>query len=559
MSMWRYIGSVLAVMLAVSGCVREEEALSDDGSNPIGDNPPSTLAITPPDATSGEATGPITMLVIGQATASGGDGSYTYSNDAPAVGFGLGASIVNWTVEDGTGATATATQNVTVSDTTSPTVSEPADMQVESTGNLTIVNIGTATASDLVDSNPVITNDMPAAGFPMGTTAVLWTATDASNNVATATQMVTVAAPTGGALAITAPANITQEATAQLSVVMLGAATITGGDPPVMIADDAPANGFPVGTTTVTWTATDSMMATASATQQVTVTDTTAPQLNEPNDVTANQGAQLGNTVVNLGTATATDIVDPAPVISNNAPANGFPVGTTTVTWTAQDASGNSTTATQFVTVNAFGTELCSAMVQDFQNTIYPLMDSTDPLLCNGCHTGATPLATPNGFAFPNVPPTAGDFEVFRTVANIDSAGESLVTVKARGGATHAGGDRFPNGNNDPDFVTLSDFVARTRNCQPDPAPGSETVMLGTGYEQLHRVVSTLASRVPTQDEVNLVAAANDQVAIDAALNAVIDGLMNEPAFYARVKELYNDLLLTNKEFRKKQPSGRQF
>ncbi|MDH3747743.1 MAG: HYR domain-containing protein, partial [Gammaproteobacteria bacterium] len=463
MSMWRLTYSVLAVMLAISGCVREEEAISGNGSPPIGNDP--TLEITPPTAIGAEATGPITMVNVGQATAIGGDGSYTFSNDAPANGFVVGMTVVNWIVQDGNGAAASATQNITVSDTTAPTVNEPADMQVESTGMLTIVDIGTATASDMVDANPAITNDMPAAGFPMGTTAVMWTATDSSGNAGTAMQMVTVSAPSNGPLAITAPANVTQEATAPLSVIMLGAAVVTGGELPVMITNDAPANGFAVGATTVTWTATDSMLATATAVQQVTVTDTTAPQLIVPADVTADQGPNLGDTMVNLGTATASDVADPAPVVSNDAPANGFPVGATTVTWTATDVSGNTSTATQEVTVNAYVAEQCSALLPDFQNTIYPIMDRVNPLTCNGCHTGAAPMPTPNGFAFPNDPPNAADLDVFRTVALIDSGTESLITVKARGGDNHVGGDRFPNGVNDPDYVTLSDFVSRSRNC----------------------------------------------------------------------------------------------
>lgn len=508
----------------------------------------SVLQMTAPTAISAEATGPLTTVNVGQATATGGDGAYTFSNDAPAAGFSLGTTVVNWTVQDGAGANDSATQDVTVTDTTAPTVTAPADVQADSAGALTMVNIGTATASDLVDNNPAISNDAPAAGFPEGTTVVTWTATDASGNAATATQMVTVSPPSNGPLVITAPANITQEATAPLSVVQLGAATITGGEPPVMINDNAPANGFPVGVTTVTWTATDSLMATATATQQVTITDTTAPQLTAPGDVSADQGPGLGDTNVNIGTATATDIADPNPTVTNDAPANGFPVGTNTVTWTATDAGGNSTTATQTVTVNAYVAEQCSALVPDFENTIYPIMDSTNPLRCNGCHTGATPLITPNGFAFPNNPPTAADFEVFRTVANIDSGNESMITVKARGGAVHTGGDRFPDGLNDPDFVELVDFVSRARNCVPDPGSNGEKVMLGTGYEQLHRIVSTLGSRVPTQSEINLVATANDQAAIDAALDPIMDGLMNEAAFYTRVAETYNDLLLTDKE-----------
>ena len=53
---------------------------------------------------------------------------------------------------------------------------------------------------------------------------------------------------------------------------------------------------------------------------------------------------------MNIGTATATDICDPNPTVTNDAPPS-FPFGTTIVTWTAADVSGNSATATQNVTV----------------------------------------------------------------------------------------------------------------------------------------------------------------------------------------------------------------
>lgn len=507
------------------------------------------LQITAPAAVSAEATGPTTVVNIGQATAVGGDGTYTFSNDAPANGFNLGTTVVTHTAQDGAGATDTATQDVIVSDTTAPTIAAPADVMADSTGALTLVNIGTATATDLVDGNPTVSNNAPANGFPEGTTVVTWTATDASGNAATATQMITVSPPAPGPLVVTAPANITQEATATLTAVTLGNATAVGGTPPTTVVNDAPANGFPVGQTTVTWTATDSAMMTATATQTVTITDTTAPALSVPADVTADQGSTLGNTTVTLGNATATDLADPNPAISNNAPAGGFPVGTNTVTWTATDASGNMSSATQTVTINAYVAEQCSALVPDFEGTIYPIMNSANPARCVGCHTGPNPLMTLNNFGFPNDPPTAVDFETFRIVANIDSGNESLITVKVRGGASHTGGDQFPDGMNDPDYVEFSDFVTRARNCEPDPGSGgTEKVILGTGYEQLHRVVTTLGARVPTQDEINLVATANDQVAIDAALGAIIDGVMNEEAFHSRVKEMYNDLLLTDKD-----------
>ena len=106
--------------------------------------------------------------------------------------------------------TASAMQDVAVSETTAPTIVAPADVQVDSTGTLTMVNISTATATDLVDSNPNISSNAPGCGFPKGVTSVTWTATGASGNIATATQMFYISAPSNGPLAITAPTDISQ-------------------------------------------------------------------------------------------------------------------------------------------------------------------------------------------------------------------------------------------------------------------------------------------------------------------------------------------------------------
>ena len=55
-------------------------------------------------------------------------------------------------------------------------------------------------------------------------------------------------------------------------------------------------------------------------------------------------------TAVNLGSPTVSDICDPSPTVTNSAPAL-FPLGVTTVTWTAKDASGNVSSAQQKVAV----------------------------------------------------------------------------------------------------------------------------------------------------------------------------------------------------------------
>ncbi|MDQ6980583.1 MAG: HYR domain-containing protein, partial [Ghiorsea sp.] len=143
------------------------------------------------------------------------------------------------------------------------------------------------------------------------------------------------------------PINI--EATGLQSNVTLGAVTATDSlGNPITVTNNAPAT-FPVGTTTVTYTATDIYGNIATTTQAVIVADTTVPTINIQQAAVTIE-AISAQTTVNLGTVTATDLVDGAITSTNNAPAT-FPLGITTVTWSATDAAGNTATAQQQVTV----------------------------------------------------------------------------------------------------------------------------------------------------------------------------------------------------------------
>jgi hypothetical protein len=79
-------------------------------------------------------------------------------------------------------------------------------------------------------------------------------------------------------------------------------------------------------------------------------TDTTAPTLNLPADITAEATSGAGAAV--SYTVTATDNVDPNPTVSCT-PASGstFPLSTTTVNCTATDASGNQSSGSFTITV----------------------------------------------------------------------------------------------------------------------------------------------------------------------------------------------------------------
>ena len=111
---------------------------------------------------------------------------------------------------------------------------------------------------------------------------------------------------------------------------------------PTPVCVPAVGDALPLGTTTVACSATDSGGLEATGSFDITVVDTTAPTLaGMPADRSITTAAAAGATVT-FTTPTASDLVDAAPAVQC-APASGslFPVGSTTVTCTARDASGN--------------------------------------------------------------------------------------------------------------------------------------------------------------------------------------------------------------------------
>ncbi len=171
-------------------------------------------ALTLPSDITEEATGPSGAVVTFSASATDiVDGSRPVTC-SPASGstFGLGTTTVNCSAFDTRGNTANGNFNVTVQDTTPPTLSLPSDITEEATGPSGAVVTFSVTATDIVDTTPAV-SCTPASGstFALGTTFVDCSATDASGNTATGSFNVIVVDTTPPTLNL--PANITEEAT----------------------------------------------------------------------------------------------------------------------------------------------------------------------------------------------------------------------------------------------------------------------------------------------------------------------------------------------------------
>ena len=126
----------------------------------------------------------------------------------PASGstFPLGATTVTSVATDNAGQVASGTFTVTVVDTTPPAISVPADISTNATTATGATVTFATSAIDLV-SGSVATTSVPASGsvFPIGTTTVTTTATDAAGNRASKTFNVTVTVPAIGAQESRAP------------------------------------------------------------------------------------------------------------------------------------------------------------------------------------------------------------------------------------------------------------------------------------------------------------------------------------------------------------------
>jgi len=228
------------------------------------------------------------------------------------------------------------------------TTDEPATSKVT-------YSTSTPVTSAIVSSSTLVTShSLELANLTASTTYYYYVeSADEYGSIASSTEQsfTTLSAPDTIPPIITAPADQTFEATGPETTPILTQATSTD------IVDPSPTityepHSFAVGTTTVTWTATDASGNSATTTSQVSITDLTPPTIiNTPTDITQ-EAASSSGVVVNYTLPTATDLVDvTVPVTCTLISGSTFALGTTTVNCSATDSHSNTATSSFNVTV----------------------------------------------------------------------------------------------------------------------------------------------------------------------------------------------------------------
>ncbi|MBI4901127.1 MAG: HYR domain-containing protein, partial [Actinobacteria bacterium] len=257
--------------------------------------------------------------------------------------FALGSTAVTCTAKDGSNNSQTSSFGVNVADTTAPVFAQPGDKTVEATSHEgAIVDFSSPDASDAVAGTiHGVCSPLSGSTFKVGDTTVACTASDGKNTGRTSfvVHVVDTTPPD-----LTVPGNMTIEATSAAGATVTYTASATDIVDGTVAVSCSPQSGstFSLTTTTVTCTATDAAGNPATKSFTVTVKDSTPPTLvNLPADKTV-QGNTAGGANTWFTPPTATDTVDPRPVVTCDNPESGFyPLGATKVACTATDASGN--------------------------------------------------------------------------------------------------------------------------------------------------------------------------------------------------------------------------
>ena len=314
-----------------------------DTTAPVISNCPTDITI--------EATSSCQAIVSWTAPTATDNCSATLSVDhGPGTSFPFGTTLVTYKATDPSNNTITCSFNVNVKDTTAPVISNcPTDITIEATSScLAMVSWTPPTTTD--NCSATISGDHSlGTSFPFGKTLVTYTATDPTGNKSTCTFNVNVKDTTSPVIG-GCPSDIVMSIAECESTVTWGAPTVTDNCHASIQSSHQPASVFPLGTTVVTYTATDDAGNKTTCTFNVTLKNTQAPVISGcPDNITVH--AYDESVSVTWTAPQATPLCGNLLTQLNYQPGESFNVGVTEVTYEFEDGTKNKTQCSFNVTV----------------------------------------------------------------------------------------------------------------------------------------------------------------------------------------------------------------
>ncbi|MBK7239039.1 MAG: HYR domain-containing protein [Flavobacteriales bacterium] len=307
--------------------------------------------------------------------------------------FPVGTTLVRFRATDSSGNFSICTFTVTVVDNQAPTLTDcPTDMNVSADANTcgALVTFDSPTFSDNCTVTLSQTGPVSGSVFPIGDTPVQFIATDAAGHTATCSINVHVE-DTSSPTFTYCPGTIT--ATSDIG----SCGAIVNYTPPeasdnctlVLSVPPAVSSGsfFPVGTTMVTYTASDGINPTVECSFTVEVSDNQDPAIIDmPNNIDVTTDPNGCGATVTWVEPTANDNCS-AALVADHVSGDVFPIGSTVVTYTADDGS-NTTSESFLITVTDLEIPSISCSID-----VELIMDAT---YCNVLMPVAMAIATGN-------------------------------------------------------------------------------------------------------------------------------------------------------------------
>ena len=350
----------------------------------------------------------------------------------------IGQNLVSLSATDASGNTGAAGAIVTVLDTISPSINNlPANITAYSVAGQcgATVNWTAITGSDNCSVSSVSTSTSSGSFFPKGLSTVSVTVNDGSGNSSSSSFTINVL-DTIAPVFTSAATNISVSPNAGScdATVTWTAPTATDNCSAVSYTfSQASGSTFPVGNTTVVVTATDADGNSRNTSFVVSVSDIVAPSItNVPANITQTNDAGSCDAAVSFVLPTVTDNCTGATLSSSHAVGSVFPVGTTTVNFTATDGAGNTSSASFTVTVTdneapvvvsvppSDTTGQCGAVYT------YPMPTGSDN--CTSLVTVRQTAGLPSGSVFPPGA-TVNQFELSDAAGNVTQTSFTIVII----------------------------------------------------------------------------------------------------------------------------------